>query len=306
MVPSRLDKFMSDATSLSRSQIRKAWSAGKIEVRVEGESPAQVLALDELVFEDDEVILEGVVVERREPSVYAAFCKPAGVLSSARRQKGRRSLEPWLDQLGDGVFPIGRLDQDTSGLMLLTDDGDLSHVMTQPESASVLGYRYHIDVKLDPEGEDAAREVSALLDRVRAGVSLAENMLVAPTRVDLCEDDQHQREGVVVLVIEIDESRSKQLRSMCNVLGLDVCGLRRVAIGPVELGDMLEGDVRRLVEEEITELWRTCGGREQVTERRTSALVRLAEKFREGGEPHARLEAWLDANNILIPPREAE
>ena len=122
MVPSRLDKYMSDATSLSRSQIRKAWSDGKIEVCVGGEVEARVIALDTLIFEEDQVFFEQTRVERRVPSVYAAFCKPMGVISSARREKGQRSLAPWLEELGEGVFPIGRLEQDTVGLMLLTDD----------------------------------------------------------------------------------------------------------------------------------------------------------------------------------------
>ncbi len=292
MVPSRLDKYMSDATSLSRSQIRKAWADGKIEVCVDGEVDARVVALDELIFEEDTVFFESVRVERRVPSVYAAFCKPMGVISSARRERNQRSLAPWLEDLGDGVFPIGRLDQDTIGLMLLTDDGDLSHVMTQPEVSLV--YKYNVHVDLDPEQRET------IVERVSNGVELSRDVHVSPVSVAVLE---REAPGVV-LVIEIEESRSKQIRSMCHVLGLAVQALHRVAIGPVELGDMAEGDVRRLGDEEVSELWRICGGRDRVKERRCVALVRLARKHRDEGEPHTRLESWLEKNGVAYSDDE--
>lgn len=286
MVPSRLDKYMSDATSLSRSQIRKAWSDGKIEVCVGGEVEARVIALDTLIFEEDQVFFEQTRVERRVPSVYAAFCKPMGVISSARREKGQRSLAPWLEELGEGVFPIGRLEQDTVGLMLLTDDGDLSHVMTQPDVSLVYKYRVHVDLERAQQDE--------IVTQLSAGVELSRELRVIPVNVAVSEVVAPR----CVIEIEIEESRSKQIRSMCHVLGLVVQELHRVAIGPIELGDMIEGDVRRLGDEEVTELWRLCGGRARVRERRCMALARLARKHRDEGEPHERLESWLEKQGI--------
>ena len=288
MTPSRLDKYLRDATALSRSQIKKVWEQGKITVRLPG-APHTKPALEALIFAGDEVYLEQERVQRTPPCTYAALNKPYNVLSSAAPPAHEQActLYEWLAPLGAGVFPVGRLDQETQGLMLLTDDGDLSHVITHPDTP--IPYTYQL--VLDDSHEEIAQ---AVCEAFMHGVQLAPDRSVS---VDSCV---RTHAAGVTLSVSAQESRSRQLRSMCHVLNLSILSLQRTRIGPVELNDLAAGAIRALSEQEIEQLWGLCGGRERVQRRRYKALVRQARRHRDEGEPHMRLERWLEQMGIAL------
>jgi 23S rRNA pseudouridine2605 synthase len=180
-----------------------------------------------------------VVTPALERAVYA-LNKPAGVVSTARDPQGRPTVVSLLP--GDvRLYPVGRLDIDTTGLILLTNDGDLAHRLTHPRFEVPKTYRAVI---ANPPVRTAA--VRAL----RAGVRL-EDGLTSPARV--------RRVSAEVLELTIHEGRKRQVKRMCEAVGHPVLKLERVAFGPLALAGLDAGHWRRLEEAEVTALAAAAG-----------------------------------------------
>lgn len=184
------------------------------------------------VGSDDQVRVEGVLIrEAAGRSVYAVN-KPAGVVSTASDPQGRRTVVS-LVQSGLRLYPVGRLDIDTTGLILLTNDGALAYRLTHPSSEVPKTYRAEL---YGPPVTDAT--VRAL----RRGVEL-EDGLTAPARV--------RRLAPRTIELTIHEGRKRQVKRMCEHVGHRVRSLQRVAFGPLELGDLEPGAYRRLSADEL-------------------------------------------------------
>lgn len=284
VIPSRLDKFLADATPLSRSQIGRAAKEGRVARRDAEGRLERAPALWELVFEGDEVLLDGARVQPSSPRHYIAFNKPEGVLTTTRDPHGRRSLAPWLERMPDAVFPVGRLDRATTGFLLICDDGDLSHVL--------LGPRFHVRkayyLTIRGELADGDPRLGRLLEGVEIGSGPARALEVAVLG---------GAPGFSLVSLVIDEGRNRIVRKMCRRAGLELAHLHRVAIGPVRLGAVARGDWRVLSAEEVERLWAAGGGRERAARRKVDALWAQATRWRDAGRPHHRLEAWLSAYN---------
>jgi 23S rRNA pseudouridine2605 synthase len=167
--------------------------------------------------------------------VYAVH-KPAGVVSTARDTHGRRTVVELVDAPGRRLYPVGRLDADTTGLILLTDDGDLAHRLTHPSFEVPKTYRARVEN--GPVAEAALRAL-------RAGVDL-EDGRTAPARVRQPEPG--------VLELTIHEGRKRQVKRMCAAVGHPVVALQRVAFGPLRLGDLPVGAARALTPAEVERL----------------------------------------------------
>lgn len=282
MIPSRLDKYLADATALSRREIGDASDAGRISVRRADGTLEEDPVLWELVFEDDRVLLDGTLVEASEPRHYIAFNKPAGVLTTASDPHGRLSLEPWLARLAPGVFPVGRLDRATTGLLLITDDGDLAHVLLRPRFH--VEKRYHLTIAGELDADDPRFE------QLRDGVDIGSGPARA-LRVELIGGAP----GYSLVELVIDEGRNRIVRKMCSRIRLELEHLHRAAIGPVVLGDVRRGSWRRLTPDEVEVLWSAGGGRARADQRKIGALREQAERWRDEDRPHHRLDRWLDA-----------
>lgn len=225
---------------------------------------AEALITDGLVSVNDATIRElGVRVdpardvvrvrgERVTPparKLYLLMNKPAGVMTTARDPHGRRTVldllsTRWRDER---VYPVGRLDYDTEGLLLLTDDGDLALRLTHPRYA--LAKEYHALVEGRPTSDELAR--------LAAGVLLSgETRPTAPARAWLLRagDDETTWVG-----LELHEGRNRQARRMFDAIGRPVIRLRRVRVGPLTLGDLASGQVRELSAREAETLRRTAG-----------------------------------------------
>lgn len=285
MIPSRLDKYLADATPLSRSEIGAASKAGRIAVRTPDGVRDEDPVLWELVFDEDTVLLDGEAVEISAPTQYIAFNKPPGVLTTASDPHGRLSLEPWLQRLPPSVFPVGRLDRATTGLLLLTDDGDLSHVLLRPRF-HVRKY-YHLTVAGELEDDDP--RLQQLIDGVDIGSGPASALSVRILA---------GVPGHTLVEVVIDEGRNRIVRKMCRRVRLQLEHLHRAAIGPVGLGDVQRGDWRLLDTDEVDALWAAGGGRDRAARRKIDALRKQAERWRTEERPHERLETWLQANNL--------
>jgi 23S rRNA pseudouridine2605 synthase len=227
----RLAKHLARAGVASRRAAEGLIAAGR--VTVDGEvvrDPARD------VDGSEEIRLDGrpVAAEPEEVVVYAVH-KPAGVVSTARDTHGRPTVTQLVDAAGLRLYPVGRLDADTTGLILLTNDGELAYRLTHPRYEVPRTYLAQVG---GPVPERALRAL-------REGVELEEGR-TAPARV------RQLRPGVLELVLR--EGRKRQVRRMCAAVGHPVVALKRVAFGPLELGALPEGAARRLRDDEVRAL----------------------------------------------------
>lgn len=187
------------------------------------------------VGEGDEVRVDGSLVGTEAREVWAVN-KPAGVVSTAR-EPGSRPAVVSLVESEARLYPVGRLDADSTGLLLLTNDGELANHLTHPRYEVPKAYR----VQLANPPSDAD------LERLSRGVEL-EDGLTAPAEV--------RRLGKREIEIVLREGRNRQVRRMAEAIGNEVTALRRVRLGPIELGALAEGSARRLSDDEIEALRR--------------------------------------------------
>jgi 23S rRNA pseudouridine2605 synthase len=187
------------------------------------------------VSETDAIALDGLEVSQPSSRLVYALHKPAGVVSSARDPQRRPTVVSLVPQ-ELRLYPVGRLDVDTTGLILLTNDGGLAHRLTHPSFEVEKTYR--ATVANAPVREDALRAL-------RDGVQLDDGT-TSPARVRRVRPD--------VLELTIHEGRKRQVRRMCEAVGHPVSRLERLAFGPLTLGDLPVGAYRLLSDEEIDAL----------------------------------------------------
>jgi 23S rRNA pseudouridine2605 synthase len=231
----RLAKYLAHAGVASRRAAEAIVAAGR--VVVDGEivrDPARD------VDERSRVEVDGRWLHGAEPAVVYVLHKPVGVLSTARDPGGRPTVVELISERRR-LYPVGRLDADSSGLILLTNDGALANHLTHPRYEVPKTYR--VSVAGGPVGE---RALSAL----RAGVRL-EDGPTAPAQARRLRDG---RDGRHELELTIREGRNRQVRRMCEAVGHPVLALQRVAFGPLRLGTLAPGEHRRLGEAELREL----------------------------------------------------
>ena len=225
----RLGKYLAHAGVASRRAAEELITAGR--VRVGGEivtDPARD------VNEGSGVEVDGASVAPEAREVWAVN-KPAGVVSTAR-EPGRRPAITELVDSEQRLYPVGRLDADTTGLILLTNDGELANRLTHPRYGVPKTYR--VRLARPPSDRD--------LERLRGGVRLEDGTTSAA---------QIQKLGERELEITISEGRKRQVRRMAEAVGNEVEALTRIRIGSLELGGLRRGDARLLEEGEVAALW---------------------------------------------------
>lgn len=225
----RLGKYLAHAGVASRRAAEELIAAGR--VRVGGEivtDPARD------VNEGSGVEVDGASVTPETREVWAVN-KPAGVVSTAR-EPGRRPAITELVDSEQRLYPVGRLDADTTGLILLTNDGELANRLTHPRYGVPKTYR--VRLARPPSDRD--------LERLRGGVRLEDGTTSAA---------QIQKLGERELEVTISEGRKRQVRRMAEAVGNEVEALTRIRIGSLELGGLRRGDARLLDEGEVAALW---------------------------------------------------
>jgi 23S rRNA pseudouridine2605 synthase len=229
----RLAKYLAHAGVASRRAAEQLVAAGRVSV---GGEPVTDPALD--VDESSGVAVDGRPVVS-EPHEVHALNKPAGVVSTARDTHGRPTVVE-LVRSRRRLYPVGRLDADSTGLILLTNDGELAERLTHPRYGVEKVYRARVQ---------PARVSQRALEALRRGVEL-EDGKTAPARV------RQPRPGV--LEITIREGRKRQVRRMCEAVGHRVVELQRVAFGPLGLRGLEPGQSRRLSRAEVERLRRAA------------------------------------------------
>lgn len=230
----RINRYLARCGLGSRRAVEALVRDGR--VRINGRPERD---LSRRVFpHQDLVTVDGDPVQMAEIGRVLLLHKPTGVVSSLVRQDQRPCL---LDILPDEwrrtrLFHVGRLDQDSSGLLLLSDDGDLAHALLHPSRPVYKVYRLRVKPGLGP----------AQLERLADGSIVLDGRAIATARVRRLEGAARQ----TVLEIALREGRNRQLRRMIEAVGGRVLSLERIAFGPVELGDLRPGQVREASDEE--------------------------------------------------------
>jgi 23S rRNA pseudouridine2605 synthase len=227
-----LERVLSKAGIGSRSETRRWVGEGRVKVngRVEGD-PNRWIDL-----ERDTVTFDDKPLETRE-RVYLLLFKPVGYLTTYRDPEGRKTIYDLLPEQRDYLFPVGRLDLDTSGLLILTNDAAFAERLTNPQYKVPKTYRVKASQRL---GDDD-------LQRLREGVELRDG-LTRPALVEHLRDPG----GKTVFEITITEGRNRQVRRMVEALGAKVVSLERIAIGAIVIRDMKAGETRPLTAEEVS------------------------------------------------------
>ncbi|HCB37739.1 MAG TPA: MFS transporter [Acidimicrobiaceae bacterium] len=231
----RLHKHMAAAGIGSRRACENLIAAGRVTVN------GATARLGDRAGWADRVEVDGVPLVDAETTVHYLVNKPVGVVSTADDPHGRPTVVG-LAPPGSRLYPVGRLDADSEGLIIVTNDGELTHLLTHPSHGVDKEYLVHV------EGTPAA----GALRRLRDGVELDDGP-TAPARVSM------PQAGVLSIVIH--EGRNRQVRRMCEAVGHPVLRLVRVRIGPLGADPPPPGGCRRLTSEEVRKLYAAAAGR---------------------------------------------
>lgn len=234
----RLQKFLARAGVASRRGSEDLMTAGRVAVNDE-----VVMGLGAKVDPSQDVVtVDGRVVALADQRVYVALNKPAGYVTTMHDPHGRATVAELVPvEEHPGLFPVGRLDQDTTGLLLFTTDGELAHRLLHPRWKVPKTYEATV------EGMPGERT----LDRLRTGVGLDDG-ITAPAKVNMVLPT----DGGAVVRITITEGRKRQVKRMFSALSHPVVALHRTSFGPVSLGKQEAGTCRSLGPEEIAALRR--------------------------------------------------
>lgn len=228
----RLQKIIADAGLMSRRAAEEAIRAGRVTV-----NGAAAGLGDKADPGRDRILLDGRPVMAAEEKLYLMLHKPRGVVTTIHDEKGRRCVSDLISELPVRVYPVGRLDLDSEGLLLMTNDGAFAQRLTHPSHEIVK--TYHTWVR----GENLQKAAQRLSEPM-----IIDGHAIRPAEVSLLRlisDDE------ALLSVRIHEGRNRQVRKMCEQVGLRVTRLIRVAEGDLTLGSLASGKWRYLTEEEI-------------------------------------------------------
>ncbi|CAN5743415.1 MAG: pseudouridine synthase [Rubrobacter sp.] len=229
----RLQAFLARAGAApSRRKAEAPILAGR--VTVNGERAT----LGATVTPEDEVELDGRPVRLPETSVYLALHKPAGYLTTMKDERGRRTVAQLMPEV-PGLVPAGRLDASTTGLLILTNDGGLAHRITHPSSEVEKQYSLTLE---NPVPE-------AALAALAAGPTLEDGRMHTPEVANLS-----RARDSTTLDLTVHEGRNRIIRRACLAVGLRLISLHRTRVGPVNLGDLPEGEYRAITPSELEAL----------------------------------------------------
>jgi 23S rRNA pseudouridine2605 synthase len=226
----RLQAFLARAGAApSRRKAEAPILEGRVTVN------GETATLGATVTEEDEIELDGQPVRLPETSVYLALNKPAGYLTTMNDDRGRKTVADLMPEV-PGLVPAGRLDSDTTGLLILTNDGGLAHHITHPSSGIEKQYQLTLET---PVPDDA-------LAALASGPTLEDGRMHPPYISNI-----RHTSTTTTLDLTIHEGRNRIIRRACDAVGLRLISLRRTRVGPVTLGDLPEGEYRTLTPDEL-------------------------------------------------------
>lgn len=229
----RLDKFLSNSGYSSRRSIKKLLKEN--EVTINGKRTLE--SGTRIDLSKDDIRINGAKI-KKDQFVYYLLNKPKGIVSTTSDEFDRENVVDLVPE-SYRVYPVGRLDKDTHGLILLTNDGELTHKLTHP--------KFHVPKTYVLEIEGSVSEQK--LNKLKKGIILSDG-ITAPAKAKIIK----QKERQTIIEMEIYEGRYRQIRRMCQAIFLNLTDLKRIAFGPIKIGSLREGEHRVLISSEIQSL----------------------------------------------------
>ena len=265
MRDTRIQKVLSELGICSRRAAEEMIRQGR--VKLNGR-PVQVG--DKMDNAKDLISVDGrnIRVPKKQEFVYEMLYKPRGYITTMSDERGRKTVMELVKDVPARIFPIGRLDKDSEGLLLFTNDGEFANLMMHPSHGVSKLYR----VTVRPRASEAQ------LAELAAGVTLDDGEKTQPAGVRVMVDEPER----TVLELSIQEGKNRQIRRMCEAVGLTVIRLKRSAEGPVKLGMLQPGKHRPLTKQEVAALKASASKavRKETTEaaQRRAALAKRQER----------------------------
>lgn len=232
----RLQKVMAEFGVASRRKCEEVILQGR--VKVNGEAVAE---LGTKVDKHKDIIeVDGKVINKQSEKVYIMLNKPVGYITSAKDQFDRPTVLDLTKDINERIFPVGRLDYDTEGLLLLTNDGDLTFRITHPSHNIDKTYKALVNGKVSDSD----------IETFKRGIVI-DDYKTSPAKLEILDF----KNGNSLVNITIHEGRNRQVRKMCDAINHKVIRLKRVSIGSLSLGDLKTGRWRHLKEEEVRYLY---------------------------------------------------
>ncbi|MBQ8588711.1 MAG: rRNA pseudouridine synthase [Clostridia bacterium] len=227
----RLQKYLVMCSVASRRGAEQMITEGRVSV-----NGTVVTELGTKVTQEDIVCADGKRVRADSKKIYIMLNKPKGYVSTARDDRGRRTVMDLVSDIPQRIYPVGRLDYDTEGLIFMTNDGDMTYSLTHPKYEKNKVYEVLVSGIM----------LHGAADKLAKGVYI-DGKKTHPAEVEVTE---HRRNSSVVR-ISIHEGRNRQIRKMCDAVGHPVLSLKRVAVDGIELGNLPEGRWRYLTSTEV-------------------------------------------------------
>lgn len=236
----RIQKMIADSGVCSRRKAEQMISQGRVKINGHPVKLGDKCGYKDLITIDGERIM----IPRKKNSIYIMMNKPRGYVTTVSDELDRRCVMDLLEDVEERVYPVGRLDRNSEGLLLFTNDGEFANSIMHPSRHISKTYR----VTVRPDINDD--QLVALSEGV-----VIDGKKTLPASVVVKDKEA----GRVVILITIKEGRNRQIRKMCEAVGLEVARLRRISIGPLKLGMLKPGSYRELTADELRALRNAIG-----------------------------------------------
>lgn len=230
----RLNKYIAQAGISSRRKADQLIKNGNVKV-----NGLVMSEMGYIVNDGDVVEVNGRTIKPANKKIYIMLNKPLGYITSVKDEQDRLTVMDLVADIPERVFPIGRLDSNTTGLLLMTNDGDFSQKVSHPKSIIYKTYRARVAGQLSNER----------IRKLEKGVDIG-GFITSPAKVKLIK----QGSGSAVVEIKIHEGKNRQVRKMFAAVGNKVIDLERTAIGDLHMGNLMSGHYRKLTRQEISDL----------------------------------------------------
>lgn len=236
----RIQKIIADAGYCSRRKAEELISQGRVKLN------GRPIKLGDKAFPKDIISIDDqrLYIPKKKNKLYIMLNKPRGYVTTVSDELGRKSVMELLDGIEERVYPVGRLDKNTEGLLLFTNDGKFSNDIMHPSKH--ISKTYRVTVRPDISEEQ--------LVQLSTGIEL-DGKKTLPATVTVVTKEENR----VVLLMTIKEGRNRQIRRMCEAVGLEVARLRRISIGPLKLGMLKSGTWRELKPDELRAIRNAIG-----------------------------------------------
>ena len=235
----RLQKFLAESGVASRRKSEELIESGKVKVN------GHVASIgDKINPKKDTVTVSGKKIVKQKDNTYIVLHKPRGFITTMSDEMDRKCVAELIKDVKCRVFPVGRLDRDSEGMLIFTNDGEFANALTHPTKHVPKTYRVTVRPSISEE------QLTALTEGV-----IIDDRKTAPAEIHVVTKEENR----VVLEIILYEGRNRQIRKMCEEVGLEVARLKRTAIGSIKLGMLKQGAWRHLTDDEVRKLMIAAG-----------------------------------------------